>query len=255
MKKKKIFATLATSTLIISGGVAFADETTPVDPTIPTTEIVTSTESSPTTPVETPTETTQPVETPTDPTIPTETVETEVPTPPVDPTISTIPDSGIIGEGNTSPETTQPVETPTDPKSGEDTEPSTSEEPKTELPSSELPQTAEQAIKEGKPQEGTTSVVTGQVVQSVTPEAPINTYTGASIVSTQAGQLVLSDGSTVAPEVIGAVSNADKTITVTKADGTKATLPHTGDSESALGLLGFLLTAISAFFWKKRHQA
>ena len=67
------------------------------------------------------------------------------------------------------------------------------------------------------------------------------TNTGATIVSTQNGQLVLSDGSRVAPEALGAKTNSDKTISVTKADGTTTTLPETGEAQNVLGLLGSAL--------------
>lgn len=250
MNKKQIFATLATSTLILStGAVGYADENTPVDPTVPTTEIVETTE--PVAPVEIPTEPTQPVETPTDLPSPTETGESENPAPPVDTTTPTEPISDTSEETSTSTEVSS-----TDSNAEKPTEPVTSEEPKTDTTQPvETPKTAEQANQEGKSQEGTTSTVTGQVVQTVTPEAPIQTSSGVSIVSTQNGQVVLHDGSTVAPEAIGAVTNGDKTITVTKADGTKVTLPHTGEAESALGFLGLLLSTSTAFIWKKRRQA
>lgn len=88
-------------------------------------------------------------------------------------------------------------------------------------------------------------------MQDVTPSAPVQTNTGASIVSTQNGQLILSDGSTVAPETIGAVTNADKTITVTKTDGTKATLPHTGEASSILSVLGVALLGLVGLMTRK----
>ena len=70
--------------------------------------------------------------------------------------------------------------------------------------------------------------------------------------STKAGQLVLSDGSTVAPEAIGATTNTDKTISVTKADGTKATLPHTGEVTNLLSVLGVGLLGVLGFIFKKK---
>ena len=56
-----------------------------------------------------------------------------------------------------------------------------------------------------------THLSTGQVVHDVTKE-PVETNTGASIVSTQNGNVVLSNGSVVAPEEIGGTVNEDKTI-------------------------------------------
>ena len=57
-----------------------------------------------------------------------------------------------------------------------------------------------------------------QVVHDITKE-PVETNTGASIVSTQGGNVVLSDGSVVAPEEVGGTVNEDKTISVTDKDG------------------------------------
>lgn len=95
---------------------------------------------------------------------------------------------------------------------------------------------------------GTTSTVTGQVVQNVTPKAPVVTNSGATIVSTKDGQLVLSDGSTVTPEAVGATTNSDKT----KADGTKATLPETGDkARSLLSILGAGMLVVAGFLTQK----
>ncbi|MBY5034217.1 LPXTG cell wall anchor domain-containing protein [Streptococcus dysgalactiae] len=235
MKKRQLLTTLATSALILStSGTVFADEITPVDPTAPTTDIIAPTD--PVAPVEPPVEPTDPIETPTVPTNPTEPVDAqpETPTPSIEPTIPSI---------------TEPV----DPKEDKPTTPDATEA-KPEIPTPEPPKTADQAAQEGRPQEGTTSTVTGQVVQDVNANNPIYTNTGAAIVSTQNGQVVLSDGSMVAPESVGAVTNTDKTISVTKADGTKATLPHTGEATSLLSMIGAGLLGISAFIMKKKSE-
>ena len=78
----------------------------------------------------------------------------------------------------------------------------------------------------------------------MTEQNPVRTNTGAQIVSTRDGQVILSDGTVTSPEAIGAKTNADKTITVTKEDGSTVTLPHTGDKNTvALGILG-AMTAV-----------
>ena len=111
---------------------------------------------------------------------------------------------------------------------------------------------ADTANHAGASQVGTTSTVTGQVVQNVTAQAPVVTNTGATIVSTKDGQRVLSDGSTVPPETVGATTNSDKTITVTKADGTKATLPETGEkARSLLSILGAGMLVVAGFLAQK----
>ena len=109
----------------------------------------------------------------------------------------------------------------------------------------EKPKTTDEANEQGKSQIGTTSTSTGQTVQDVTKQNPVRTNTGAQIVSTRDGQVILSDGTVTSPEAIGAKTNADKTITVTKEDGSTVTLPHTGDKNTvAFGILG-AMTAVA----------
>ncbi len=109
----------------------------------------------------------------------------------------------------------------------------------------EKPKTTDEANEQGKSQIGTTSTSTGQTVQDVTEQNPVRTNTGAQIVSTRDGQVILSDGTVTSPEAIGAKTNADKTITVTKEDGSTVTLPHTGDKNTvAFGILG-AMTAVA----------
>ena len=109
----------------------------------------------------------------------------------------------------------------------------------------EKPKTTDEANEQGKSQIGTTSTSTGQTVQDVTEQNPVRTNTGAQIVSTRDGQVILSDGTVTSPESIGAKTNADKTITVTKEDGSTVTLPLTGDKNTvAFGILG-AMTAVA----------
>ena len=83
-------------------------------------------------------------------------------------------------------------------------------------------------------------------------KAPVETNTGASIISTNGGNLVLSDGSVVAPEALGAVTNEDKTISVSTADGKMVTLPNTGTEKSFLAAIGGLLLTAVSYFYKKQ---
>ena len=117
----------------------------------------------------------------------------------------------------------------------------------------EQPKTTDQANQQGKSQIGTTSTSTGEVVQNVSSEAPIQTNTGVKIVSTENGLVKLSDGSLVTPEAVGAVTNADKTISVTKVDGKKATLPHTGEAQSLLSVLGAALLTVAGYIFRKKQ--
>lgn len=118
----------------------------------------------------------------------------------------------------------------------------------------EKPKTTDEANEQGKSQIGTTSTSTGQTVQDVTEQNPVRTNTGAQIVSTRDGQVILSDGTVTSPESIGAKTNADKTITVTKEDGSTVTLPHTGDKNTvALGILG-AMTAVAGLTLAFKHK-
>lgn len=144
-----------------------------------------------------------------------------------------------------------------DPNTGNTTVPTTDGgsaqvTPNKTVPTNNPSVSADTATKAGASQVGTTSTITGQVVQNVTAQAPVVTNTGATIVSTKDGQLVLSDGSTVTPETVGATTNSDKTITVTKADGTKATLPETGEkARSLLSILGAGMLVVAGFLAQK----
>ena len=78
------------------------------------------------------------------------------------------------------------------------------------------------------------------------------TNTGASIVNTQGGNVVLSDGSVVAPEEVGGTVNEDKTISVTDKEGKLKTLPNTGTAESILSAIGGMLMTAVGYFYKKK---
>ena len=266
-KKKQVLTTLALSTIALAqAGFVSADEVTPIDSSAPTTEVVTPTAPSASTETEAPS-----------------TQSTESSVTPVDPTASSDKDNagsldGVPADKPAPSDKAQDkdnagsldgVPTPSDKPQDKDNAgsldgvpadkpaPSDKAQDKDNAGSldgvpDEQPKTTDQANQQGKSQIGTTSTSTGQAVHDVT-KAPIQTNTGASIVSTQNGNLVLEDGSVVAPETIGAVSNEDKTITVTKADGTKATLPYTGEIESSLKAIGVGLLTVVGWLYKKRY--
>lgn len=272
MKKKQLLTTLTVSAVLLSqAGFVSADEITPIDPTVPSTEVVVP--PTDTTPVTTDTSssdagTTQPT-LPVDPTTPLtdpstdgtqgkDTAGDNVVVPDVgtqgkdnagenlDPKPSPEPQGKDTAGDNINPDGTTTVPT-TDGGSAQVT-------PDKTVPTNNSNISADTANQAGASQVGTTSTVTGQVVQNVSADAPVYTNTGATIVSTQNGQLVLSNGSTVAPETVGAVTNADKTITVTQADGTKATLPETGEAQSSLAAIGSALLGAVAWFARKRKM-
>lgn len=224
--KSQVLATLALSTLVLlqAGGFASADELAPIDSSAPTTEIV-----SPTKPTTTQTEgtadqTTAPSVTPVDPTAPSD-------------------------KDNAGSLDGVPADKPAPSDKAQDKDNAGSLDGVTD----EQPKTTDQANQQGKSQIGTTSTSTGEVVQNVSSEAPIQTNTGVKIVSTENGLVKLSDGSLVTPEAVGAVTNADKTISVTKADGKKATLPHTGEAQSLLSVLGAALLTVAGYIFRKKQ--
>ena len=276
MKKWTKLITLSSVAVLASASplTAFADENAPVTSDVPavvtTPEVPTDTSSAPSDDTVVPTVPETPTETPSTPED-----NTVVPT---DPNV-TVPSTSEPAETTPSTEVTQPSDTTVTPTDGttepttptEPTEPSsdgdgtvtvptvnggtTTLTPNPSVPTNNPAVSAQTAVNAGASQVGTTSTVTGQVVSNVAPSAPVYTNTGYQIVSTQNGQVVLSDGSTVAPEAIGAVTNTDKTITVTKADGTKATLPETGEASSILTVLGgFLLSGLSLAGVRKRKE-
>ena len=224
MNKKQVLATLALSTIALAqAGYVSADELAPIDSSAPTTEVVTPTAPSASTETEAPAnQSTEPSVTPVDPTAPS--------------------DKDNAGSLDGVP-ADKPA--PSDKAQDKDNAGSLDGVP------NEQPKTTDQANQQGKSQIGTTSTSTGQVVHDVTKE-PVETNTGASIVSTQNGNVVLSDGSVVAPEEVGGTVNEDKTISVTDSEGKLKTLPNTGTAESILGAIGaMLLTAVSYVYKKK----
>lgn len=247
MKKWTKMMTLYSVAVLASASslTAFADENVPVTTDIPAVAVAPAIDNSEST--------TTPSDDTTVPTVPTDPVAT-----PTEPTVTQPSDTTVTPtDGTTEP--TTPTE-PTEPSSDGDgtvTVPTvnggtTTLTPNPSVPTNNPAVSAQTAVNAGASQVGTTSTVTGQVVSNVTPSAPVYTNTGYQIVSTQNGQVVLSDGSTVAPEAIGAVTNTDKTITVTKADGTKATLPETGEAANFLAVVGTGLLGLVGFLFKKK---
>lgn len=280
MKKWKKLITLSSVAVLASASplTAFADENAPVTSDVPavvtTPEVPTDTSSAPSddtvvpTVPETPTETPSTPEdntvVPTDPnvTVPSTSEPAET-TPSTEETSLPSTEDNSASEPSLTEAPTQDADTTTEPNTNEPAEKntvtvptidggSTTLTPDVTVPTNNPNISAQTAVDAGASQVGTTSTVTGQVVSNVAPSAPVYTNTGYQIVSTQNGQVVLSDGSTVAPEAIGAVTNTDKTITVTKADGTKATLPETGEAANFLAVVGTGLLGLVGFLFKKK---
>ncbi|HEO3369701.1 TPA: LPXTG cell wall anchor domain-containing protein [Streptococcus agalactiae] len=264
MNKKQVLATLALSTIALAqAGFVSADEVTPIDSSAPTTEVVTPTAPSASTETEAPAvQPTDPSVTPVDPTAPSDKdnagsldgVPADKPAPSDKPqdkdnagSLDGVPADKPQDKDNAGSLDGVPADKPAPSDKAQDKDNAGSLDG---VPD-EKPKTTDQANQQGKSQIGTTSTSTGQVVHDVTKD-PVETNTGASIVSTQGGNVVLSDGSVVAPEEVGGTVNEDKTISVTDKDGKLKTLPNTGTAESILGAIGaMLLTAVSYVYKKK----
>ena len=243
MNKKQVLATLALSTIALAqAGYVSADELAPIDSSAPTTEVVTPTAPSASTETEAPAvQPTEPSVTPVDPTTPDTSSTTDKGEPAIQPELSEAVVSDK-GEPAIQPELSEAVVT----NKG-------TPEVQAELPKAELPKTTVEANEQGKSQIGTTSTSTGQVVHDVTKD-PVETNTGASIVSTQGGNVVLSDGSVVAPEAVGGTVNEDKTISVTDKEGNLKTLPNTGTASSMLPVVGMILGLLSLAGLRKSKE-
>ncbi|MGG6796171.1 UNVERIFIED_CONTAM: LPXTG cell wall anchor domain-containing protein [Streptococcus canis] len=229
MTKKQLVSVLtATTVVLLTTSLAYADETpVPVDPTAPSTEVVTP---APTQPEKLP-DTSKPAES--------ETPKEELPAP-VDPTT---PSAGkedkpatVPGQAETPKEETKPKEevTPETPKPSEDTK-------KEEL----VPDNVSKDIIEK------VDTTTGKVVFK-----PIVVAPNTTVVGTQNSQLLVRDdtGQTtlVAPETIGGYVNPNGTVTITDSTGAKKTLPKTGDKQSVLGYLGMMLISVLGYAVKKK---
>ena len=247
MNKKQVLATLALA--LAQAGYVSADELAPIDSSAPITEVVTPTAPSASTETEAPAvQPTEPSVTPVDPTTPDTSSTTDKGEPAIQPELSEVVVSDK-GEPAIQPELSEAVVTN---KGTPEVQP---ELPKAEKPKTtdeaNKPKTTDEANEQGKSQIGTISTATGQVVHDVT-KAPVETNTGASIVSTQGGNVVLSDGSVVAPEEVGGTVNEDKTISVTDKEGKLKTLPNTGTAESILSAIGGVLMSAVGYFYKKK---
>ena len=236
-----------------SSEVVLPSETPSVEtPTVPAaTPTVPVPAETPTVPAETPT-VPVPAETPTvpaeTPTIPSDTPSTELPQGKDNAeSLDGVPTVPSKPQGKDNAESLDGV--PTDKPVTPDT--SSAKDKPQGKDNAEKPKTTVEANEQGKSQIGTTSTSTGQVVHDVIKE-PVETNTGASIVSTQNGNLVLSNGSVVAPEEVGGTVNEDKTISVTDKDGKLKTLPNTGTAESILGTIGAMLLTAVGYFYKKK---
>ena len=270
MNKKNVLATLALSTIALAqAGYVSADELAPIDSSAPATEVVTPTTPSASTETEAPaTQPTEPSVTPVDPTTPSDKPQDKDNAGSLDGVSTDKQATSDKPQDKDNAGSLDGVPTPSDKPQDKDNagsldgvttdKPAPSDKPQDKdnagsldgVPAEE-PKTTDQANQQGKSQIGTTSSSTGQVVHDVVKD-PVETNKGVAIVSTQNGNVVLSDGSVVAPEEVGGTVNEDKTISVTDKDGKLKTLPNTGTTESILGVIGSMLLTAVGYFYKKK---
>lgn len=166
-------------------------------------------------------------------TVPTPEPGTTVPTP-VDPG-TTVPPTTSTQTPPVEPETTEPPTTIT-PTPEPQTKPDTTE-PQTKPNTSTEPQAEPTPIEDNF--------------------NPFVSDKGQKIIGTEAGSIIIEnvDGSTqkVAPEVIGAKTNSDGTITVKDAEGKLKRLPNTGEATSVLSVLGLAMLSLLGLAKKKKY--
>lgn len=221
MTKKQLLVLSCVSTIALAGTTAFAEDVVPVDPTVPSTEVVTP---APAQPEKLP-DTSKPAEP--------ETPKEELPAP-VDPTT---PSAGKEDKPETVPgqaETPKEEVKPENPKSSEDKK-------KEEL----VPDNVSKDIIDK------VDTTTGEVVFKPIPVTPDKTVIGTKdsqvIIRDQAGRTQV-----VTPDSLGGHVNPNGTVTITDSTGAKKTLPKTGDKQSVLGYLGMMLISFLGYAVKKK---
>lgn len=211
------------------------------------------------------TEQVAPIDEATLPSLPTETI---APTAPITEDLPTLPET--VTEVSAEPQPTESVEptqptipdlppTPEEPATHTETTP-VPEEPVVSIPETES--TSPETVPQAQEQPVTTQDQATEAPSTVILEQPLETVAGFTVIGAQDRQLLVSqeDGQAilVAPEAVGAVVNADQTITLTTQEGEVKTLPRTGDSDSLFySLLGVLTTTSTGLFHliTKKKQA
>lgn len=213
MTKKQLLVLSCVSVLSLAGTTVLAEDVTPVDTTVPSTEVVT-----PTTPVDpgTQTDMTEP-STPVDPGTPTDTTEPSTPVDPGTPTDMTEP-STPVNPGQ--PESNSGTETP--------------------IPGSNTnqPETPTDPFVTPTPEKPVVTDVGAEIVSTQDSKVIIKNSDGSY--------------STKTAEEIGGITNPDGTVTVQEKSGKKATLPETGSSliDKIFSIIGAFVTTFGIAFIK-----
>ncbi|BBN22482.1 LPXTG cell wall anchor domain-containing protein [Streptococcus agalactiae] len=237
MTKKQLLVLSCVSAIALAGTTTFAEDVIPVDPTVPSTEVVT-----PPNPV--------------DPSLPTDTTDPSTPVVP-----EKLPDTSKPAEPETPKEELPAPVDPTTPSAGkedkQETVPGQAETPKEEV-KPENPKSSEDKKKEelipdnvSKDIIDKVDTTTGEVVFKPIPVTPDKTVIGTKdsqvIIRDQAGRTQV-----VTPESLGGHVNPNGTVTLKDATGAEKTLPKTGDKQSVLGYLGMMLISVLGYAVKKK---
>ncbi|HEO6822534.1 TPA: LPXTG cell wall anchor domain-containing protein, partial [Streptococcus agalactiae] len=219
------------------GTTAFAEDVVPVDPAVPSTEVVT-----PPNPV--------------DPSLPTDTTDPSTPVAP-----EKLPDTPKPAEPERPKEELPAPVPPTTPSAGKEDKPETvpgqAETPKEEV-KPENPKSSEDKKKEELVPDNVSKDIiekvdttTGEVVFKPIPVTPDKTVIGTKdsqvIIRNKAGRTQV-----VTPESLGGHVNPNGTVTLKDATGAEKTLPKTGDKQSVLGYLGMMLISVLGYAVKKK---
>lgn len=225
MTKKQLLVLSCVSTIALAGTTAFAEDVVPVDPAVPSTEVVT-----PPNPVE--------------PSLPTDTTDPSTPVVP-----EKLPDTSKPAEPETPKEELPAPVDPTTPSAGKEDKPDKTETVpgQAETPKEEelVPDNVSKDIIEK------VDTTTGEVVFKPIPVTPDKTVIGTKdsqvIIRDQAGRTQV-----VTPESLGGHVNPNGTVTLKDATGAEKTLPKTGDKQSVLGYLGMMLISVLGYAVKKK---
>ncbi|MCK1241475.1 LPXTG cell wall anchor domain-containing protein [Streptococcus uberis] len=234
MLKKQLLVLTCVSTLGLVGTTAFAEDVVPVDPTTPSTEVIT-----PSTPIDTglPSDSTDPStpvepETPTNPTNPSTPIDPETPTDTTTPTDNTTTPGTSTSPSDSESTNTNPGTKPTD-----EVKPVTPSTP--EVPSTVTPGVVDNVDKES-----------GNITIK-----PIPISSDKTVVGTQNGNVLIQDRSgryLVSASELGGRLNDDGTVTIKDSEGKEKTLPHTGEEKGFLSIIGGTILSFVAFLFKKK---
>lgn len=239
MSKKQLLLLTCVSTIALAGTTAFAEDVVPVDPAVPSTEVVT-----PPNPVE--------------PSLPTDTTDPSTPVVP-----EKLPDTSKPAEPETPKEELPAPMGPTTPSAGKEDKP---DKPETvpgqaETPKEEIKPEKPKSSEDKKKEELVPDNVSKDIIDKVDKETgnitikPIQLSPDKTIVGTQNGNVIIRDSSgshLVSASEVGGRLNEDGTVTIKDSSGKTKTLPRTGEAKGFLSIIGATILSFVAYLFKQR---